>query len=375
MALSDELKKRIKVAITNEATANELIAAIESGGGGGTWGSITGTLSDQSDLQSALNGKQPTGSYVTSLTGDVVASGPGAAAAILANSVNIVYVDFISGSDSTGTGSITRPWKTVQKAYDSISPSINVPYTIKVSGGNNVSDTNPINGKDNVSIVSDYQIQMQGITITSVAANSNGCSFVNLTFLNPVTWIRNDALTMAASFYNCEFFNGPVIKQTGAGVCSVQAFNSLFVNADFGIINGGFGVFSNCTFYGNTVFRDPGNGGFSYLEFENGYSSGNMSFTGLYNPIYFTGFVHDVVFGASVTFAAGTGGPPPLEIDANGLPPTYTGTPGAITLLSQSKHEAYEATTPGDWNGSPASNVEDAIDRIAAALNALGHKP
>lgn len=28
-----------------------------SGGGGGTWGSITGTLSDQTDLQTALNGK------------------------------------------------------------------------------------------------------------------------------------------------------------------------------------------------------------------------------------------------------------------------------------------------------------------------------
>jgi len=30
------------------------------GGGGGTWGSITGTLSDQTDLQSALNAKQDT---------------------------------------------------------------------------------------------------------------------------------------------------------------------------------------------------------------------------------------------------------------------------------------------------------------------------
>ena len=32
-------------------------------GGGATWGSITGTLSDQTDLQSALNGKQAAGSY------------------------------------------------------------------------------------------------------------------------------------------------------------------------------------------------------------------------------------------------------------------------------------------------------------------------
>jgi hypothetical protein len=30
-----------------------------SGGGGGTWGSITGTLSDQTDLNTSLNGKMP----------------------------------------------------------------------------------------------------------------------------------------------------------------------------------------------------------------------------------------------------------------------------------------------------------------------------
>src|ERR671923_222920 len=32
------------------------------GGGGGTWGSITGTLSDQTDLQNALNARSPGGS-------------------------------------------------------------------------------------------------------------------------------------------------------------------------------------------------------------------------------------------------------------------------------------------------------------------------
>lgn len=32
----------------------------DTGGGGGTWGSIGGTLSDQTDLQTALNGKEPT---------------------------------------------------------------------------------------------------------------------------------------------------------------------------------------------------------------------------------------------------------------------------------------------------------------------------
>jgi uncharacterized small protein (DUF1192 family) len=51
-------------------TIADLQAAI-GGGGGGTWGSITGTLSSQTDLQSALNAKQAT----LSGTGFVVSSG------------------------------------------------------------------------------------------------------------------------------------------------------------------------------------------------------------------------------------------------------------------------------------------------------------
>ena len=38
----------------------------KGGGGGGTWGSITGTLSDQTDLQSALDGKDATITATTS---------------------------------------------------------------------------------------------------------------------------------------------------------------------------------------------------------------------------------------------------------------------------------------------------------------------
>lgn len=37
------------------------------GGGGASWGTITGTLSSQTDLQTALNGKQASGSYQATL--------------------------------------------------------------------------------------------------------------------------------------------------------------------------------------------------------------------------------------------------------------------------------------------------------------------
>lgn len=53
------------IASTNVQAAIAEVAIEAGGGGGGTWGSITGTLSDQTDLQSALNGKQSTITFGT----------------------------------------------------------------------------------------------------------------------------------------------------------------------------------------------------------------------------------------------------------------------------------------------------------------------
>lgn len=41
----------------NVKTTTQAIANLSGGGGGGTWGSITGTLSNQTDLQAALDAK------------------------------------------------------------------------------------------------------------------------------------------------------------------------------------------------------------------------------------------------------------------------------------------------------------------------------
>lgn len=333
----------ITASLIGTASGNTTTASSPLSSSGGTSPNIsiqnadsthTGALT--STDWNTFNNKQPAGNYITTLTGDTTATGPGSVISTLKNIPNKVYVDFISGND-TNTGTITQPWKTLQHAYNSISPSINTPYVIYLSGGNNDTDVGTITGKADVSIIADYSIQIQPITITSPVGNSNGCTFVNLIFNGPLTWIRTDGLTSGVTFVNCEFFSGPIIKNTSTGSCSVSAFNSTFVNSEFQTANGGFAIFDTCDFLGTTTFDDPGSGGASYIEFDGGYSSGAMSFTGLYNPIYFTGFVHDVVFGASVSFSAGTAGPPPLEIDSNGLPPTFTGTPGAITYLSKSQ--------------------------------------
>ena len=57
----------IKVGANLSIDGNGVLNA--AAGGGGTWGSITGTLSAQTDLQSALDGKQPLAVNLTSLAG------------------------------------------------------------------------------------------------------------------------------------------------------------------------------------------------------------------------------------------------------------------------------------------------------------------
>lgn len=82
-----------------------LVAALEgSGGGGATWGGITGTLSAQTDLQTALNGKQDdlvSGTNIKTVngssilgSGDLVVSGSsnidgGSAASVYGGSTTI----------------------------------------------------------------------------------------------------------------------------------------------------------------------------------------------------------------------------------------------------------------------------------------------
>lgn len=46
------------VTVTNDPANNRVNVDIDGGAGGGTWGSITGTLSSQTDLQNALDAKQ-----------------------------------------------------------------------------------------------------------------------------------------------------------------------------------------------------------------------------------------------------------------------------------------------------------------------------
>jgi hypothetical protein len=111
--------------ITNAKLASGIDAAKIGDGTVST--SEFGFLSNvTSDIQSQIDGKQATGNYITALTGDVTASGPGSVAATLANSGVVAGTYSLVTVDSKGrvtfgsnSGSITR------YSYFTASPSVN----------------------------------------------------------------------------------------------------------------------------------------------------------------------------------------------------------------------------------------------------------
>lgn len=275
------------------------------------------------------------------------------------------YIDFIRGSDLAGDGSITNPWKTIQHAYNGSLAFINEPYTFYLSGGNNDTDTGPITGKPNVSIVSDYPIQVnQPITITGGTTN-DGCTFTNIIFIGAFTWIRNDFSLIGVTFNNCQFFSGPVIKQTGTGSAAITGANCVFVNLNCVLPKTG-SFFNNCTFLGNTVFGDADSS--AYYELMGGYSSSVMSFSGGVEA-YFSGLMIDAPFGATLTGTTTANGTPVFQTDSGSVPSSISGS----YTLNLTAHSQYESYTPADtskWVNPQPTTIKQAIDRIAAVVGA-----
>lgn len=85
-------------------------ALIQSSGGGGTWGSITGTLSDQTDLQTALDGKLSlTGGTVT---GQLVLNNASATGALnlapVWNNIGTAFAGIYMRASDTASNSASR---------------------------------------------------------------------------------------------------------------------------------------------------------------------------------------------------------------------------------------------------------------------------
>ena len=125
--LGSKLVAGTNVTITkNNSGANETYTIASTGGGGSaTWGGITGTLSAQTDLSSALNGKQGTlvsGTNIKTINGTSILGsgnmviGGGAGAVDSVNSITPVSGNVTLTQDNIGDGTTYKQYSTTEKA-------------------------------------------------------------------------------------------------------------------------------------------------------------------------------------------------------------------------------------------------------------------
>jgi hypothetical protein len=244
--------------------------------------------------------------------------------------------------------------------------SINFPYTIVISGGNNDTDAAPITGYANINLYAESVLQInQPITITSGASNET-ITCTNIIFIGAFTWVRNDIWEPGISFYNCEFFSGPVIKQQGTGAFSVTAVNSVFVNADFKLPNFG-SFFTNCTFLGSTTTFEDANAN-AYYEIMGGYNSSNITVSGGVS-LYLSGMICDTPFGAALTGTTTANGTPLFQFDSGSVPASIAGS-FTTDLMSQAQWVAYTPSDSTKWVSPQPTTIKQALDRLAAVVGA-----
>lgn len=93
---------------------NSLLYISASGGGGSEWGDITGTLSDQTDLQTALDAKAPTASptftgTVSGITASMVGAPSGSGTSTGTNTGDQNLAPYATLASPTFTGTVTLP--------------------------------------------------------------------------------------------------------------------------------------------------------------------------------------------------------------------------------------------------------------------------
>lgn len=176
-------------------------AAQLSGGGGGTWGSITGTLSDQTDLWAALNGKEAT-----------IAAGT-------------------TGQYRRGDNS----WQTLDKAAVGLS---NVPNTDATNASNISSGTlNDARLSGNVIKAADtgvfarkaLYVNLQTSSYTLVLTDAGGYVSVSNATANTLTVPPNSSVAYPI---------GTIITfdQGGAGQCTITPGSGVSLNSPYGAL-------------------------------------------------------------------------------------------------------------------------------------------
>lgn len=310
------------------------------------------------NIYKSINGSTGGGgsSYSPTTPGDwnpVPSSVSGALDQLAASDKNIrslknahqIYLDFDNGNDTTGTGSIIEPIKTLQHAVTLVTSLVD-DYVFILAPGNYTGVL--VNLPANVSMVGvsanvscDIVLDVQ--PASEIAPIYSGVSFQNFEMdLSPA----NVALPV---FLNAGFNITRLDATTGAH--AIQIHDGSISNLDLT----GNALINDVLFVGSTTVQSGGglilNGCVLGINVDV-FGTGNVSLVGC-------------TFSGSITGTTVLGDTPTVTIDASSL--SYGGsiTGCDITFADKAPNIGYTPTTPGNWSPTPTV-VSEALDQLAA---------
>lgn len=158
---------------------SSVVGASGGSGGGAAWGDITGTLSAQSDLQTALNAKQAAGSYATAAQGataDSALQPAGNGSALTGLTKTQVGLGNVDNTSDAGKPVSTAQQTVLDLKANLASPSFTTP-ALGVSSGTSLAATGAITSNGTAGI--GYATGAGG-TVTQATSKSTGVTLNKL---------------------------------------------------------------------------------------------------------------------------------------------------------------------------------------------------
>lgn len=360
--------------------------------GSSSWGGITGTLSSQTDLQSALNGKQNSLGFTAENVANKDTDGtlsansdvkyPSQKAVKTYIDLSAAFIDGFrvvskTGNDTSGNGSYARPYATFAKAFATITDaSPTKRYVVIAMPGRYIEATwlHPAN------------VFVWGFNLLSTYITVTSGGFV----LDPVSFAVNQDNRSGLvginirSTVNIDYTAGGGSNQGKFYIEACQIASSTVTFTAFSNINQNFlsrnDVFADVILNAcNTVFRDNygfgGNivlnavaGRATLLEMISGTIAGNVTVNGLSTDSCGVEFLSCDIQGNLTA----TGTTTQLYLDVSSWPQgTLSVTGASLTRLDPATSLGYVPGISGNWAGTAPNNVQAALDRMAALLKTL----